>query len=159
MDGIRIDKSMPHLNRERTEQSKKSKTQKKASSDKVKEVLPQEKSKQDLSHQRRYRSYELHELIVKLDKVGQNLIKYCTMKVLEEYKQVLGAIIEFAVKRNEVIPEYKFTRKGKQVFVSIKQIEDRLTEITEMILNRESQRVKITQLIEEIKGAVLDLIS
>lgn len=105
------------------------------------------------------RSFELEYLLSRLDEVGLRLTRFCSLKVLEEYRQTLGSLIETALKAMEVERELRITRRGKEVLVVVREIDERVAKIASLIASREADRVRITQLVEEIKGCVADLLA
>lgn len=105
------------------------------------------------------RSFELEYLLSKLDEVGLRLTRFCSLKVLEEYKQTLSALIGVALRSMEVERELRITRRGKEALVVVREIDEKVAKIASLIASREADRVRITQLVEEIKGCVADLLA
>jgi len=102
---------------------------------------------------------ELSQLLREVDEyVGQLESKF-TLDYLFKYKEAVSRFLTKAVsnmfefKKND----YYHNGSGRDVFVVVKKVNDKLEELTGIFLSEQQDRLSILNIIGEIRGMLLDL--
>jgi hypothetical protein len=98
---------------------------------------------------------ETEELLDHLDDVARRLFRYPSQKVLEDYRSVVGRIIEGAESMLALRRDYSVASPKARTL--IERAEKGLDEL-ERILRREGRRSRIMGITSEIKGCLLSLL-
>ncbi|MCM8824019.1 MAG: YaaR family protein [Candidatus Omnitrophica bacterium] len=137
-------------------------TDKKKESLKVKHNLENSDFKKDLqtSLKEELRK-KLSHLLKDIETQGENLINRRTLEDLEKYKSLVKNFLNTVVKNIYLLKEkVEFGPKGKQnVLVLVENIDKSLEELIKLVLNKETNKLKILEKLGEIKGLLIDLYS
>ncbi|WP_078597032.1 YaaR family protein [Evansella clarkii] len=105
-------------------------------------------------------AYErLNNLMVKIDEQGKTLAESRTVEELRKYKQLVKEFMEDAVKLGLSLEERKgFNRRGRtKVYKIVREVDSKLLDLTNAVLNKEQKGLTILQLTGEIKGLLINI--
>ncbi|MDK2906044.1 hypothetical protein X927_04660 [Petrotoga mexicana DSM 14811] len=101
---------------------------------------------------------ELRSLIDNILKLGNNFVKSPTQSNLREYRNSIKDFLKRLEKHWYVIKnDLDFKNATPQLHMVAEVVDDKLMELTDMILKREKNTLLYASKIEEINGLVLDL--
>jgi uncharacterized protein YaaR (DUF327 family) len=80
--------------------------------------------------------------------------------LLARYKELVRSALSRARDRMKIKREFKWRRTERSMFMVIERAEDALDELSELesALGRESERTRMLELVEEIKGCLISLL-
>ncbi|ADQ07863.1 protein of unknown function DUF327 [Caldicellulosiruptor hydrothermalis 108] len=101
----------------------------------------------------------IKELINKIDSLGKSLAERLDLSTLKEYKKAIKELLGYTVySSHEYFSESLFGRKGRhKVFGIIKKIDEKMDMLTQEILKKEADNLKVLSYVGEIKGLLVDL--
>lgn len=101
----------------------------------------------------------IKELIDRIDFLGKSLAQKMDLPTLKEYKKAIKELLGYTVySSHEYFSESLFSRKGRhKVFGIVKKIDEKMDMLTQEILKKESDNLKVLSYIGEIKGLLVDL--
>lgn len=101
----------------------------------------------------------IKELINKIDSLGKSLAERLDLSTLKEYKKAIKELLGYTVySSHEYFSESLFGRKGRhKVFAIVKKIDEKMDMLTQEILKKEADNLKVLSYIGEIKGLLVDL--
>lgn len=101
----------------------------------------------------------IKELIEKIDSLGQSLAKKMDLLTLKEYKKSIKELLSYTVfSSHEYFKEFLFGKKGRhKVFGIVKKIDEKMDLLTQEIVKKEADNIKVLSYIGEIKGLLIDL--
>lgn len=101
----------------------------------------------------------IKELIEKIDSLGQNLADKMDLVALKEYKKSIKELLSYTIySSHEYLKESLFSRKGShKAFGIIKKIDEKMDLLTQEIIKKEKDNIKILSYVGEIKGLIIDL--
>ncbi|QXE01768.1 MULTISPECIES: YaaR family protein [Terribacillus] len=115
---------------------------------------------QDLvqSQSRKLQGAELQQLITDITKQGERLAKTRSFRELTLYKRKIKKFME-DVKENgmELHHEHSWNQNGARRLTTVRQIDEKLMELTEILMDQEKQQIGVLGLIGEIKGLLFNL--
>ena len=100
---------------------------------------------------------ETKRLLENLEILGSQLSRFPTMTLLHQYRGLVKQLLDKVRRNMHNKKEYKWRRTERSMFVYVERVEDALTELEEGLL-REGERIKMLQLMEEIKGCLISLL-
>ena len=102
---------------------------------------------------------QLDELLKSVEEKGKRLGESRTVESLLEYKNMVKGFIEEAVAFGLKIEERRgFSRGGRsRVLRAVSAIDDKLLELTDLIINQEEKNLNILKKVGEIKGLLVNL--
>lgn len=106
-------------------------------------------------------NYEQHLDMLMRDivKQGEALAKRVDIKDLKIYKKLIAEFLSLALGNSKKFSKKSILdRRGRhKVFAIIKSINDELDQLTQDVLNGESDNISLLQRLEDIRGLILDL--
>jgi len=101
----------------------------------------------------------IKELINKIDSLGKKLSEKLDLFTLKEYKKSIKELLGYTVySSHEYFNESLFGRKGRhKVFGIVKKIDEKMDMLTQEILKKEADNLKVLSYVGEIKGLLVDL--
>ncbi|ACM59640.1 hypothetical protein B0S90_0792 [Caldicellulosiruptor bescii] len=101
----------------------------------------------------------IKELINKIDSLGKSLAERLDLSTLKEYKKAIRELLGYTVfSSHEYFSESLFGRKGRhKVFGIVKKIDEKMDMLTQEILKKEADNLKVLSYVGEIKGLLVDL--
>ncbi|MBO8172653.1 MAG: YaaR family protein [Bacillaceae bacterium] len=101
----------------------------------------------------------LTRLLQEIELQGQRLARSRTLRDLYQYKSLVKRFVEEAVKYGVAVDERKGNgRRGRsRVYRVIKQVDQKLLELTDAILEKEQSGIEILDRIGEIRGMLINL--
>jgi len=101
----------------------------------------------------------IKELIEKVDSLGQNLAKKMDLVTLKEYKKSIKELLSYTVfSSHEYFKESLFGKKGRhKIFGIVKKIDEKMDLLTQEIIKKEADNIKVLSYVGEIKGLLIDL--
>ncbi|WP_051330894.1 YaaR family protein [Aneurinibacillus terranovensis] len=102
---------------------------------------------------------KLNKLIQQIDIQGERLNRSRTIKDLKHYKSLVKNFMEEAVKNGVALEErHGFSRRGRsKVYKIITEVDKKLTEVTNAVLDKEKKGIHILDAIGEIRGLLINL--
>lgn len=91
---------------------------------------------------------------------GELVCKMCDIKELKKYKSMISSFLKEAVNYcYEFDKDSQFNSLGRhRVYANVKKINDKLSVLTEEVLNCQKDPIKILKNVDEIKGLILDML-
>jgi uncharacterized protein YaaR (DUF327 family) len=101
----------------------------------------------------------IKDLINKIDSLGKSLAERLDLSTLKEYKKAIRELLGYTVfSSHEYFSESLFGRKGRhKVFGIVKKIDEKMDMLTQEILKKEADNLKVLSYVGEIKGLLVDL--
>jgi uncharacterized protein YaaR (DUF327 family) len=96
-------------------------------------------------------------LITEVDKSGHELTVDPTGRHLERYKRAVRGLLDAAVTETMQVSSERSVGLSRKVFSTITRVDLALAEMTDAVLGRQQDMAKITSLVEQIKGLLVDL--
>ncbi|ERI08791.1 YaaR family protein [Aneurinibacillus aneurinilyticus] len=102
---------------------------------------------------------KFNKLIEQIDMQGERLAKSRTIKDLKEYKTLVKNFMEEAVKNGVALEErHGFSRRGRsKVYKIITEVDKKLTEVTDAVLQKEQKGINILDTIGEVRGLLINM--
>ncbi len=104
---------------------------------------------------------ELSKLILKIEEKGKIFLNSPTYENLINYKELVATFVQYAVQNIWQLEEKKSGRfaKTQKVHLILKRIDENLLLLTEEVLKKEMDVLKLANTIDEIQGLLVDLYS
>ncbi|WP_033826355.1 YaaR family protein [Bacillus andreraoultii] len=101
----------------------------------------------------------IHALFTEIEKAGERLSRSRNFRDLAKYKTLIQHLMKEAVDTGIGLKKsHTWDSEGQsRVLQIIEKVDAKLVELTDEILNQESDRIKILGLIGEIKGLIINL--
>jgi uncharacterized protein YaaR (DUF327 family) len=107
-------------------------------------------------------NYEQHldKLVRDIINQGELLAKRVDIKELKQYKKLIAEFLSLALGNSKkFFKKSILDRRGRhKVFAIIKNINSELDQLTQDVLNGESDNIVLLQRLEDIRGLILDLL-
>lgn len=109
--------------------------------------------------QSRITTNKLKEMLSKIDVAGERLAKSRTVRELKDYKNLVKAFMEEAVKHGVGLEERQgFSRRGRpKIYKMVTEVNEKLVELTDALINKEQKGIDILSKIGEIKGMLVNM--
>ncbi|MEW6103534.1 MAG: YaaR family protein [bacterium] len=104
---------------------------------------------------------ELSGLILKIEEKGKVLLNSPTYENLINYKELVATFVQYAVQNIWQLEEKKSGRfaKTQKVHLILKRIDENLLLLTDEVLKKERDVLRLASTIDEIQGLLIDLFS
>lgn len=101
----------------------------------------------------------LKQLLHDIDDQGKVLVETQTVEELRKYKQLVKDFMKEAVDNGLKLEERRgFNRRGRtKVYKIVKQVDQKLLELTDTVLKEQEKGLKILDLVGEIKGLLVNV--
>lgn len=101
----------------------------------------------------------LEEVLEIIKEKGKRLVENRTVEALFDYKKMVKDFVEDAVEYGLKISERRgFSRGGRsKIMRTVSSIDDRLLELTDIILKQETKQLNILKKVGEIEGLLINL--
>lgn len=101
----------------------------------------------------------LQELLEDVDRKGRELVENRTVESLFAYKNMVKSFIEEAVDYGLKVAEKRgYGRAGRtKVLRSVENIDEKLLQLTDLVLQKETKHISILGKVGEIKGLLVNL--
>ncbi len=105
-----------------------------------------------------YKQY-FTDLTTKITKQGEILSERADIKELQRYRVLISEFMTNAVKYTyKYDKESTFDHRGRQkLYANIKKVDKRLDELADAILKEQKDNLEIMNLVEDIRGLVVDM--
>lgn len=102
---------------------------------------------------------EMQQLLQKLDEQGNRLVHSRTLIDLNHYKKLVFQILERSVGNGIQLTEKRVidAQGHSRIYRHVEEINERLVQLTDDMLKRESSRLEILEKIGQIKGLLIQL--
>ena len=102
---------------------------------------------------------ELQKALDEIDQKGRELVENRTVETLYEYKAMIKGFIDEVVEKGfEIKSRRGYSRVGRnKVLKTVSQVDDKLVELTNMILKREHKEINLLKKVGEIQGLLVNL--
>jgi uncharacterized protein YaaR (DUF327 family) len=103
---------------------------------------------------------ESRALIAELDELGAELSRYPTSELLRRYRELVRMAIARVKDGTRIKREFKWRRTERSMFITVERAEGALEELGELetALDRERERTRVCELVDEIKGCLISLL-
>ncbi|GGN57950.1 MULTISPECIES: YaaR family protein [Oceanobacillus] len=111
------------------------------------------------SESQNLKQQELQQLIQNISKQGEKLAHYRTMRELVKFKRMIKGFLQETVSTGYKLQHghsFSFDGSSRKLTI-IKELDDKLLELTEEVMNQEKKTVDILDLIGEIKGLLINI--
>lgn len=111
------------------------------------------------SQSQKMQSSQLQKLMQDISHQGDRLARYRSLKELVRFKRLIKKFLEETVSNGFDVKQsisFNYTGSSRNLTV-VKQIDEKLIELTEEIMNQEKKTVDLLGLIGEIKGLLVNL--
>lgn len=111
------------------------------------------------SQTQQLKQQELQQLIKNISLQGDKLARFRTFRELVKFKRMVKGFLQEALYNGLALKQsHSFSADGQSRNLSIvKEIDEKLLELTEEIMNQEKKTVDILGLIGEIKGLLINI--
>jgi uncharacterized protein YaaR (DUF327 family) len=101
----------------------------------------------------------LQELLDQVDRTGRELVENRTVESLFAYKNLVKSFIEEAVDFGLKVAEKRgYGRAGRtKVLRTVENIDEKLLQLTDLVLQKESKHINILSKVGELKGLMISL--
>lgn len=101
----------------------------------------------------------LEKLLTKIEEQGKTLAETRTVEELRKYKQMVKEFMDDAVKLGLSLEEHKgFNRRGRtKVYKIVREVDRKLLDLTDAVLNEQKRSLDILAMVGEIKGLLVNL--
>jgi uncharacterized protein YaaR (DUF327 family) len=101
---------------------------------------------------------ERARLIEEIRSLGDSLSKHPSVSALQRYRHLIGLAIGMVRSTMALKRDYKWRRSERTLYVLIERTENALAEL-EAVLAGEGDRSRVLDLVEEIKGCLISILS
>lgn len=130
----------------------------------IKQIRSHSGSKQSFenliqSHSIKLKQQEIKQLMVKITEQGNKLARYRTFRELVKFKRLVKGFLEETVYNGfnlEKSHHFSFDGQSRELAI-VKEVDEKLIQLTEDIMNQEKKAVDLLGLIGEIKGLLINL--
>jgi len=98
-------------------------------------------------------------MLTSIEEQGRRLSKTMSLADLKKYKEMVRGFLKYCVDMGLKLKEERlFSGKGRQkVLTTVKIVDQKLMELTELLLSKNADALKVLALVDEIRGLLLDL--
>ncbi|GAB2563840.1 YaaR family protein [Gracilibacillus alcaliphilus] len=102
---------------------------------------------------------QLHKLMSDLTAQGQKLARFRSFRDLASYKRLVKKFVKEAIDYGMSLKQsHSFTLEGdSRQLTIVEEVDEKLLDLTEMIMDQEKNTIQILDLIGEIKGLLVNL--
>ncbi|WP_067729739.1 YaaR family protein [Oceanobacillus damuensis] len=110
------------------------------------------------SHTQSLKQQELQQLIQNITVQGNKLSRYRSFRELAKFKRMVKDFLQETVNNGYSMQNsHSFGLNGNRNLTIFKQVDEKLIELTEEIMNQEKKTVDILGIIGEIKGLLINI--
>ncbi len=111
-------------------------------------------------HDETSKAEQLKQLLQKIQDQGDRLAKSMTVRELRAYKLLVTQFLEETVKRGIVLKETRgWDRRGRgRRYKLLEEIDGRLLEMADELLQREDGKIRLLHNVGEIRGLLINLL-
>ncbi len=126
-------------------------------------IPPDAKDFPDVLQQRQANPWNqnIQEFLQRLDEIGARLAKSFSIYDLKSYKEVLRGFLNETQRKAYTLKENTgWTRQGKpRIYQCIERINQELEELSQLVLSKQQNSLKILDKLDQIRGLLVDLYS
>ncbi|WP_413380229.1 YaaR family protein [Alkalihalobacillus sp. 1P02AB] len=103
--------------------------------------------------------HRLRELMGKIEDQGKTLSETRTVEELRKYKQLIKEFVGEAVEHGLSLEEKRgFNRRGRtKIYKIVEQVDQKLLDLTNAVLEKEKKGLDILDMVGEIKGLLINI--
>jgi len=103
----------------------------------------------------------LETILHDLEQQGRRLSQSMTIGDLKAYKKLVKNFLAEAVGKTYLVKEEAhWDRRGRhKVFITVQKVDQKLEELTQMVLEQQQDQLKLLAKMDEIRGLLIDLFS
>lgn len=111
------------------------------------------KKREDLVHEK------MMSLMEDIEDQGKTLADSRTVEDLKKYKKLVKEFMEDAINNGLKLEQQRgFNRRGRtKVYKIVKEVDSKLIQLTNTVLNKEKNALEILNLVGEIKGLLINI--
>ncbi|MDN5331681.1 MAG: uncharacterized protein PWP45_906 [Tepidanaerobacteraceae bacterium] len=111
------------------------------------------------SAQEVYTREQLSLMLSSIEEQGKRLVKNMSLADLKKYKEMLGRFFRYCLELGlELKEERLFSGQGRQkILTTVRIVDEKLIELTELLLSKNAEAVRVLAILDEIRGLLLDL--
>lgn len=102
----------------------------------------------------------ISQLVSKIDKQGEKFSEHPIMEELVKYKSLIHQLLKITVGEAYTLKVINGIKRGglnKKQYITIKNINNKLTSLTSYVLNKEKKPLNLMQQLDDIRGLLIDL--
>lgn len=102
---------------------------------------------------------ELQQLLNKITEQGDKLARFRSFQDLAKFKRLIQDFLKRTVSdgyKMETSHSFGFSGQSRQLKL-VKEVDEKLIELTEQVMNQEEKSVKILELVGELKGLLINI--
>lgn len=102
---------------------------------------------------------DLKHMLKEIEKKGKQLTENRTIETMLEYKEMIKGFVEQAVNFGLKVEEHRgLSRSGRSRMMKVvSMIDEKLVELTDMILDQEKPQIKLLEKIGQLQGLLVNL--
>lgn len=97
--------------------------------------------------------------IKEIEQQGEKLVDQRTVESFRKYKRLVKDFMDYAVKNGlELQEHFGFSQRGmSKIYKLVKEVDSKLIDITNAVLDKESKSLDILKMVGEIKGLLINI--
>src|SRR5690606_14339196 len=102
---------------------------------------------------------KLQQMVVEIEEQGKTLAEHRTVDELRKYKKMVKEFMEEAVNNGLKLEEQRgFNRRGRtKVYKIVKEVDKKLIDLTNAVLDKERKGIDILNMVGEVKGLLINM--
>ncbi|OEH86792.1 hypothetical protein BHU72_00535 [Desulfuribacillus stibiiarsenatis] len=102
---------------------------------------------------------KFNQRLVEIEKQGQRLAEHRTVEDLNKFKKLVKDMMDDTVKFGLSLEERQgFNRRGRsKIYKIIKEVDKKLLEVTDAVLDSQKKNLEVLSLVGEIKGLLINV--
>jgi hypothetical protein len=93
--------------------------------------------------------------LAEIDEQGKKLLKHPVRAEIERYRMLVGKFVKEALAQMATVE--KRTDRRNRAFTLVREIDKKLSELTELLLNGQGKQIDVLAKLNEIQGMLVDL--
>lgn len=100
-----------------------------------------------------------NQRLVEIERQGNRLAEHRTVEDLNKFKKLVKDMMDDAVKYGLKLEERQgFNRRGRsKIYKIIKEVDKKLLEVTDAVLDKQKKNIEILSLVGEVKGLLVNI--
>lgn len=100
-----------------------------------------------------------NQRLVEIERQGNRLAEHRTVEDLNKFKKLVKDMMDDAVKFGLKLEERQgFNRRGRsKIYKIIKEVDKKLLEVTDAVLDKQKKNIEILSLVGEVKGLLVNI--
>ena len=102
---------------------------------------------------------KFNKRLLEIERQGERLAEHRTVEDLNKFKKLVKDLMDDAVKFGLKLEERQgFNRRGRsKIYKIIKEVDKKLLEVTDAVLDKQKNNIDILALVGEVKGLIVNI--